>query len=98
MVQIEKIKINSHPIFENKIIDFKVFDDVKNTYTLIIGQNGCGKSELLRIITDSTNSQIIERESDGRVSVATDGIVVFKDSFLPKKVIASSFSLNDKFP
>ncbi|WP_318450671.1 P-loop NTPase family protein [Photobacterium leiognathi] len=98
MVQIEKIKIDSNPIFENKVIDFKVFNDVKNTYTLIIGQNGCGKSELLRIITDSTNSQIIEKESNGRVSVATDGCVVFKDSFLPKKVIASSFSLNDKFP
>lgn len=98
MVQIEKIKIDNHPIFENKVIDFKTFDDSKNTYVLIIGQNGCGKSELLKIIVESANSQIIERESDGRVSVDTDGLVIFKDSLLPKKVIASSFSLNDKFP
>ncbi|WP_219079144.1 ATP-binding cassette domain-containing protein [Vibrio parahaemolyticus] len=73
MVQIEKIKIDNHPIFENKVIDFKTFDDSKNTYVLIIGQNGCGKSELLKIIVESANSQIIERESDGRVSVDTDG-------------------------
>ncbi|WCH29181.1 AAA family ATPase [Aeromonas salmonicida] len=98
MAQIEKIEIRNHPVFKQKEIKFKSFNTSENIFTVIIGQNGCGKSELLRVITDSINSQIIKKKSDGVLNYNTMGQVFFKQDIIPDKVLASSFSLNDKFP
>ncbi|WP_270671871.1 AAA family ATPase [Aeromonas sp. QDB17] len=98
MSQIELIEIKNHPVFRKKKIEFKNFDHDKNIFTVIIGQNGCGKSELLRVIADSVNSHIIYNSNIGSIKVDTAGDITFKNGEIPQKVLASSFSLNDKFP
>ncbi|WP_421193707.1 AAA family ATPase [Aeromonas enteropelogenes] len=98
MSQIELIEINKHPVFRKRKIKLKNFNHDKNIFTIIIGQNGCGKSELLRIIADSVNSHIIYNRNIGSSKVDTVGNITFKNGEIPHKVLASSFSLNDKFP
>ncbi|MFQ2039681.1 hypothetical protein ACK35C_01515 [Aeromonas veronii] len=98
MSQIELIEINKHPVFRKRKIKLKKFNHDKNIFTIIIGQNGCGKSELLRIIADSVNSHIIYNRNIGSSKVDTVGNITFKNGEIPHKVLASSFSLNDKFP
>lgn len=98
MIQIEKIEIKNHLVFKQQEIKFKSFNSSNNIFTVIIGHNGCGKSELLRVITDSVNSKIIEKESSGQIKIKTTGNVIFKNNEIPVKILASSFSLNDKFP
>ena len=49
MIKIKKIEFNNHKIFGNKVFDFTIKDNCVNTI-VIIGNNGCGKTNLLREI------------------------------------------------
>ena len=49
MLKIKKIEFNNHEIFGNKVFDLTIKDNCVNTI-VIIGNNGCGKTNLLREI------------------------------------------------
>lgn len=49
MIKIKKIEFNNHKIFGNKVFDFTINDNIANTI-VIIGNNGCGKTNLLKEI------------------------------------------------
>lgn len=105
---LQKIEIANHPIFKEMelYLEHKQIDG--NTYTVIIGSNGAGKSNLLRVITevfiDLKKTQDNQKKSlkyKYEVSLWQNGEVkkVGKHAIgLPKKIIASAISLNDKFP
>ncbi|MFV8808827.1 hypothetical protein ACNSPD_01900, partial [Yersinia enterocolitica] len=52
MAFISNIRFRNHPIFKEVSINFSNDDEVNNSnhYNLIIGENGTGKSELLKEI------------------------------------------------
>ncbi|MFP7011373.1 AAA family ATPase [Klebsiella variicola] len=99
MSYIKKVFFSEHVIFNTSeaILKAKRKTSESNYITLIIGENGTGKSEFLKEIVEYFR---IRKNSDGRyenkhikIETATP-----KDLGWPKKIIASSFSLNDKFP
>lgn len=98
MPVISNIKFRKHKSFNNLEIKFTPENAQKesNFFTMIIGENGTGKSELLKSIVNSLrkeDSDIIDSESV-IISVSEGG----ENLDWPSKIIASTFSVNDKLP
>ncbi len=68
------------------------FDKEKNHFTLIVGNNGTGKSRLLGSIARVLNGNFRSKQSD------LFYFSNFEKTSEPKKVISVSNSLSDKFP
>lgn len=58
MAKIKKINFAEHSLYGMKSISLSTKQQSDNHYTLIIGQNGTGKSELLKNIVNFTNKEI----------------------------------------
>jgi len=99
MSYIKKVAFSKHSIFNNSEVELKIKNkNSKDNYiTLVIGENGTGKSEFLKEIVEYFRARKNSNgeHSNKRILVETSNS---KDVGWPKKIIASSFSLNDKFP
>lgn len=77
-MKVEKIKYNGHDLFNNLEIDFKDSNgDILSTI-VIIGENGVGKTTLLKSIYDALGIELpssVEAES-GKVELALDSCIV----------------------
>lgn len=107
MSYISNLKFKQHRIFEDSSVNISEerFEANENVYTLLIGENATGKSELL--------SEIVKISRLYRNDVAHDtykhkegydkalGLSLIREkgkADWPSKVLACSFNLNDKFP
>ncbi|MEE4105643.1 AAA family ATPase [Pseudomonas viridiflava] len=85
-----KIVLISEIDFEGKVV--RLHDDrlaeSKNSFTVIVGKNGSGKSRLLRKLTHSCVQTFVTKEPVGFKEIAQ----------LPRNVIAVSTSPFDRFP
>lgn len=99
MSYIKKVVFSDHVIFNTSeaILKTRRRTSESNYITLIIGENGTGKSEFLKEVVEYFR---IRKHSDGRAENKKIKIetAASKDLEWPQKIIASSFSLNDKFP
>ncbi|EKN3715192.1 TPA: hypothetical protein ACJIYU_000599 [Yersinia enterocolitica] len=102
MAFISNIRFRKHPIFKEVSINFSNDDEVNNSnhYNLIIGENGTGKSELLKEIVRTFRLYKNDVTSVEYMHNFCDATVIRKKGGgkWPEKILASSFSLNDKFP
>lgn len=98
MPVITNVKFKNHPAFDNFEIKFtpEHAKEKKNFFTMIIGENGTGKSELLKSIVNNLRSRDVNLRSSTYVNVSTSNND--EASEWPKKIIASTFSVNDKLP
>lgn len=87
MFRIEKAKFNRSENINLSISPSDIHDE-KNTYTVIIGKNACGKSILLEGIIKS----ILDKKTDKAFSVNKNS------QALPSNIIAISTSRFDRFP
>ncbi|SLJ94245.1 ABC transporter [Enterobacter sp. NFR05] len=98
MGKIASISYASHNVFNDShftITDAKTFSK-DNFITLLIGENGSGKSELLKSIVQFYRKDQSDINIWSGMKVVTTGIT--KQSKWPQKVVAYSLSINDKFP
>ncbi|MDW2645370.1 AAA family ATPase [Citrobacter sp. HN-141] len=98
MGKIASISYASHNVFNDShvtITDAKTFSK-DNFITLLIGENGSGKSELLKSIVQFYRKDQSDITIWSGMKVVTTGIT--KQSKWPQKVVAYSLSINDKFP
>ncbi|MEM5486739.1 hypothetical protein [Enterobacter cloacae] len=99
MSYIKTINFSAHAIFNDSEVRLKTKrrTEGSNFITLLIGENGTGKSEFLKEIVEYFR---LREQSKGKaiskfVRIDTP---IDKNTKWPEKLIASSFSLNDKFP
>lgn len=99
MSYIKTINFSAHAIFNDSEVRLKNKrrTEGSNFITLLIGENGTGKSEFLKEIVEYFR---LREQSKGKaiskfVRIDTP---IDKNNKWPEKLIASSFSLNDKFP
>lgn len=85
--------------------DFVAPDNVvskaENTYTIIVGRNGTGKSRLLRSVVTNLIGAVVDRNSlarDERINSASDPSGLLDMSWPPSQIICASTSPFDKFP
>ncbi|HDT3136896.1 TPA: ATP-binding protein [Enterobacter asburiae] len=99
MAYIKSIKFKDHYIFNNSEININLSktNNSNNHLTVIIGENGTGKSELLKEIVELFRSKKSGSRGSQQKSLHVD-LKPARVKSWPKKLIASSFSLNDKFP
>ncbi len=73
----------------------------ENTYTIIVGRNGTGKSRLLRSVVNNLIGTVVDRNSlarDERINSASDPSDFLDMSWLPAQIICASSSPFDRFP
>lgn len=87
MFRIEKAKLNNNDSINLSLQSLDDGDE-KNTYTVIIGKNACGKSILLEGIIKS----ILDKKGDNFFSVSG------QSQKTPRNIIAISTSRFDRFP
>lgn len=99
---IEEIKISNHDLFGDINIVLNKKSKLKNSnyFTLILGDNGTGKTELLKSILDSIVFMGGVRKSKntndvGRVKYEINNI---SEYIPPDYIISLASTLNDKFP
>ena len=98
MPVISNISFKNHAAFDNLEIKFTPSHATKkdNFFTMIIGENGTGKSELLKSIVNSLRKVNTDVKNLENVNISIsdpDNNVQW-----PEKIIASTFSVNDKLP
>jgi predicted ATPase len=79
----------------------KDIHSAKNTYTIIVGRNGTGKSRLLRSVVTSLIGEVVDRNSlarDERINSASDFGGLLNMNWRPSQIICASTSPFDKFP
>ncbi len=86
--RLEKFKLEDQNIQLPQIKLSKPSENEENFFTVVIGNNGTGKSRLLRGIVDSYRKRNIKRKPTS----------VQGEPHSPKKIIAITTSLSDKFP
>lgn len=99
MPHIHNINFSEHDIFRNAEININLTQtrSEENHFSLIIGENGTGKSELLKEIVEYFRIRKFGNKSPQIKGVQLELNPKITNDW-PKKMIASSFSLNDKFP
>ena len=98
MGKISEIQYIAHPVFNDlnvKITQDKTFSK-DNYVTLLIGENGSGKSEFLKSIIQSLRQEPNDKYILSKMIMTHSG--VNKKVRWPRKVIACSLSVSDKFP
>lgn len=110
---LKTIEIEKHPILKNVIVSFDHKAITKNSFIVIIGANGTGKSYFLKTISEIFNDLIARNNGIKKkpilkylykVTYTSNGIdqVTSNDDEnsveVPSRIIASAISLNDKFP
>lgn len=73
----------------------------QNTYTIIVGRNGTGKSRLLRSVVTQLIDDVVDRNSlarDERINLASDPGGRLDMSWRPSQIICASTSPFDRFP
>lgn len=73
----------------------------ENTYTIIVGRNGTGKSRLLRSVVTNLIGSVVDRNSlarDERINSASDPSGFLDMSWPPSQIICASSSPFDRFP
>ncbi|MCW0322561.1 ATP-binding protein [Pantoea dispersa] len=98
MGKIASISYAGHSIFNESQIDItneKTFSS-ENYITLLIGENGSGKSELLKSIVQFYRRDHVDSNIWSKMNITQTGIT--KRTSWPQKIIAYSLSINDKFP
>lgn len=76
-------------------------EQTENTFTIIVGKNGTGKSRLLRSIVTELIGDVVDRESlarDERINSASDHGGILDLDWRPSQIICTSTSPFDKFP
>lgn len=98
MGKIASISYSKHNIFNESEIFItaeKTFS-TENYITLLIGENGSGKSELLKSVVQYYRKEHSDSNVWSTMEIVSSGVT--KNSVWPKKIIAYSLSINDKFP
>lgn len=98
MGKIASISYSKHNIFNDSeilITTEKTFS-TDNYITLLIGENGSGKSELLKSVVQYYRREHSDSSVWSSMNIVSSGAT--KNSTWPKKIIAYSLSINDKFP
>lgn len=98
MGKISSISYSGHSIFNDSHINItteKTFS-TENYITLLIGENGSGKSELLKSIVQYYRKENSDSNVWSTMEIISSGVT--KKSGWPKKTIAYSLSISDKFP
>ncbi|MGM7746867.1 AAA family ATPase [Yersinia enterocolitica] len=99
---INNIRMINHPLFGDTSVDLSSKSKGNSNYfSLIIGDNGTGKSELLKSIIEGLKFNETYRDQlPGLFEGSGIAEYHFNDGNFdfPSKTIASSFILNDKFP
>ncbi|CAI1013413.1 ATP-binding protein [Serratia fonticola] len=101
---INEIRIENHEIFGdiNVVLSDKAKLKNENHFTLILGENGTGKSELLKSILDSVVFMEVNDEAkrkrikkNCKLNYEVNGLSNYTP---PDYIISSASTLNDKFP
>lgn len=86
-------RIENYSYANKEIVLSKATINTLNTYTLVTGRNAIGKSRLLTSIISSYLSNIKKYEY-----FSPDSILIDHSFIMPRKIIAITNTLNDKFP
>ncbi|MCM0151719.1 AAA family ATPase [Photobacterium galatheae] len=100
MAYIDNVKFDNHHIFGTSEINLcSITDDDKNNYySVVIGENGTGKSELLKSLSEHINYRIRDNIYNSKSKYNDNTDVNFKLNKVPEYLVVSASNLNDKFP
>ncbi|MEZ9257442.1 hypothetical protein AB4125_07540 [Vibrio splendidus] len=99
MAYLDNIKIDNHDIFGSVNVELtRRSNDIDGNYfSLIIGENGTGKSELLKTISNAINYRINNHIYKTNLTNPESVTINFRDEVIPDYLLVSALSLNDKF-
>jgi len=100
MAYLDNIEIDNHQIFGSVKFELARRNNNvdENYFSLIIGENGTGKSELLKTISNAINYRIVNKNYKTDLLNPESVVINFRDETVPDYLLVSALSLNDKFP